>query len=58
MLPSTQKREIERDRDLEDFQITLGRLQLLLGYIIIPPSCYPLCKKTSPYLGGKIVLLH
>ena len=43
MLPSTQKRE--RERELEDFQITLGSLQLLLGYIIIPASCYPLCIK-------------
>jgi len=43
MLPSTQKRE--RERGLVDFQITLGRLQLLLGYIIIPASCYPLCTK-------------
>jgi hypothetical protein len=43
MLPSTQKRE--RERGLQDFQITLGSLQLLLGYIIIPVSCYPLCTK-------------
>ena len=59
MLPSTQKRETERE--LEDFQttqITLWSFQLLLEYIIIPAPLLPAVYKKSPHLGGKTLLLH